>query len=598
MNVNPDINIGNGGTSAGSSSNIIYFKDTIPAYDSSYTIEQTDKTKLKELLLSWGFSDVNIDGVTAWKISEYDNGPRLEWKGNLFVKDIGLQYLKCKNKDKSSYQECDDLDSNGYILLNTDATSNGDWKWIYISELGFGMERNYSFLWQDKISPAGLVKFDPPSSFDNNDQRYIMSKVDNWPFWGKVHQVLLRNFRIQEKDYVSGYQLPYYSVYTNNIQERGYYNTTDALSYPLTMTKFFNMGFPTVIGTNFYDREKDYANISLNNNIFSFNGTDYDTSKYDIFLYYIPPLNWDDIRIHMSAPAIDKPQSSIPMGCWRTHTREKLYEPASDKGDVPECSEVFYNIKLARDIDSENSTTAFLAYKDPIVYELITGNDTDVINWNNMSWKKSKRDFNQFIKTKDINLVYEVTSYFDEMQNIIKNEDEYSINKKRCIVSTNSYYATAYFRFTIPLKNIPYFINTSYEHNYNFSTNIGNDIISVGKISGKGDINGTDDNSVNTGFILWSLNNYLGDGLDTASICPEINLGTQTVYRSTTSLLYSPEASENPELNKGKKFFGRYESNIDANIDNLWPYACLDLAGKNDTTDVGFYCLIGIKKEA
>lgn len=173
----PNINIEQGGIGGGGTinvggkisidiNNIIYFKDIIPSYKESDCIDQTNIERLKELLLSWGFLDVIVSDVSLWKIAtQYSNGPRLEWKGNLYVQSVGLHYLKCKNKDKSSYQGCYDLYSSGYILLNTHASgyNNADWKWIYISELGFGIDAKSTYIWDDTNDI--LNKFSIPNQF-------------------------------------------------------------------------------------------------------------------------------------------------------------------------------------------------------------------------------------------------------------------------------------------------------------------------------------------------------------------------------------------------------------------------------------------------
>ena len=162
----PNIEIEQGGIDGGGINNILYFKDIIPSYKESDCVEQTNIEKLKELLLSWGFLNVVVSDVSLWKIAtQYSDGPRLEWKGNLYVQTIGLHYLKCKNKDKASYQVCYDLYSSGYILLNTHASgyNNTDWKWIYISELGFGINVKSTYLWDDKNDI--LNKFSIPNQF-------------------------------------------------------------------------------------------------------------------------------------------------------------------------------------------------------------------------------------------------------------------------------------------------------------------------------------------------------------------------------------------------------------------------------------------------
>lgn len=537
---------------------IIYFKDTTPTYDPSYTSNQTNTDVLKELLLSWGFSDAIVFGITEWNIYNTSD-PILRWKGNLLVKETGLRALKCKNKTHGSYIICDDLKTSGYILLNTNANKFEEWDYIYISELGFGMEKNSSFLWQEKISPAGLLKFDPPASFSPTNGRYVIN-TEYKDLWGNADKVILSNFRIQDKDYISGYQLPNYSLYTKDNSERGYYNTSDEINYPFTTTKFFNMGFPILIGTNFYDRGSDNPTISVSNNIFSFNGISYDTNKYDIFLCYVPPLEFDN-SFYMAAPE-----------SRRTYNLEKI---SSKNGRTYRCSEVFYNIQL-----KPNS----LKYSKLKSYQLDTNGS---FKWKNISWKESTRNFNNFIGITNTDLTYEIKSYFNDIKIAIQNGSNInsinsSLNKNRCI--NNGYdYGTAYFKFTIPLNNIPYFKYGSQKHNNKFTaTSIDSNEISIGKISGyRGNAN---DNIVDTGAILWSLNNV--SPIHTASIRPEINLGTQTIYRSKTSLLDK------------NNIFGRYYSNSDIQKDNIWQSAILDLAGKNETTDIGFYCLIGIQKEA
>lgn len=542
-------------------STIIYFKDIIPTYDPSYINNQTDKDKLKNLLLSWGFSDAIVLGVTEWNIYN-TNDPLLRWKGNLLVKETCLHSLKCKNKTHGSYIICDDLKTSGYILLNTDANKFEEWDYIYISELGFGMEKNYSFLWQGKISPAGLLKFDSPNSFSPTNGRYVINK-EYKDFWGDADKVILSNFRIQDKDYVSGYQLANYSIYTKDNSERGYYNASDEINYPFTTTKFFNMGFPILIGTNFYDRDNDNPTISVSNNIFNFNGISYDTNKYDIFLCYVPPLEFDD-SFYMAA-----------LESYRTYNLEHI---TSQNGRTYRCSEVFYNIQL-------NKSLTYYKLKS---YQL----DTDgIFKWKNISWKESTRNFNNFIGVTSTDLTYEVKSYFNDIKSAIQNgrntdSINSSLNKNRCI--NNGYdYGTAYFKFTIPLNNIPYFKYWSQKHNNKFTaTSIDSNEISIGKISGYG--GNANHNIVDTGAILWSLNNV--SPIHTASIRPEINLGTQTIYRSKTSLLRDKELED--------YIFGRYYSNSDIQKDNVWQSAILDIAGENETTDVGFYCLIGIQKKA
>ena len=131
----------------------IYLKDVTPEFldsDRSGT-GFTDTNRLKELLSDWGLES-DVSQVTLWKIStvnQYQNdGPRLEWQGNLFVRATRLHLLKCKNKDHTKYQLCSDLHTDNWLLLNTGASSysNADWKWIHITELGFAMRQTCAFL--------------------------------------------------------------------------------------------------------------------------------------------------------------------------------------------------------------------------------------------------------------------------------------------------------------------------------------------------------------------------------------------------------------------------------------------------------------------
>lgn len=131
----------------------IYLKDVTPEFlDSDRSGSGfTDTNRLKELLLDWGLES-DVSQVMLWKIStasQYENdGPRLEWQGNLFVRATRLHLLKCKNKDHTKYQLCSDLHTNNWLLLNTNASgySNASWKWIHITELGFAMRQTCAFL--------------------------------------------------------------------------------------------------------------------------------------------------------------------------------------------------------------------------------------------------------------------------------------------------------------------------------------------------------------------------------------------------------------------------------------------------------------------
>lgn len=207
----PSIDIEQDNTSGGNSfnpgekipvdiNNIIYFKDTIPSYEESDCVDQTNIERLKELLLSWGFLDVVVSEVSLWKIAtQYSSGPRLEWKGNLYAQTPGLQYLKCKNKDKSSYQGCYDLYSSNYILLNTHASgyANADWKWIHISELGFGMDVYHCYKQNTLYLPYIKLK--------DVEKKYYVSTDSNWEvvnknnYFASAYTFNIPNYFISDK---------------------------------------------------------------------------------------------------------------------------------------------------------------------------------------------------------------------------------------------------------------------------------------------------------------------------------------------------------------------------------------------------------------
>lgn len=143
--------VGSGGSSVSiDTTSLYYYKNTSPNFNlDDDTQVSTDITRLESLMKGWGFSHIDATKVTEWKIAtQYDDRGRLEWKGDLYVKDSGLQCLKTKNSN-SDVILCSDYQSTGFILLNTHAKkySNADWRYIYVYELGFAREKNDAFLW-------------------------------------------------------------------------------------------------------------------------------------------------------------------------------------------------------------------------------------------------------------------------------------------------------------------------------------------------------------------------------------------------------------------------------------------------------------------
>ena len=136
----------------------VFYKDITPAFldsDRSASGGFTDTSRLETLLKDWGFSFVDVKEVTMWKISSksqyVEDGPRLEWKGKLYVRDIDqLQVIKWKNKNKTKYNK-NVKNSDGLFCLNDGATSypNSEYVYVHISEFGLGMPNNRCYIWND-----------------------------------------------------------------------------------------------------------------------------------------------------------------------------------------------------------------------------------------------------------------------------------------------------------------------------------------------------------------------------------------------------------------------------------------------------------------
>lgn len=224
----------------------VFFKDITPIIvesDRSSGSGFTNLNRLTTILHSWGFSDVNASNVTEWKISgknQYtDQGPRLEWKGSLFVKRPGLDLLKCKNKDKTSFQTCTDIQGDNYILLNTHASgyAGATWKWIHISEFGFAIRQDKCYLSSGKSTMNNIVEFmtekqETPKIETNisKDNKVFPESIANytWP----IGSYYVPNYLINNNN-INGWGNTDSIVNTKNFDYRIYidYGTSEANSH-------------------------------------------------------------------------------------------------------------------------------------------------------------------------------------------------------------------------------------------------------------------------------------------------------------------------------------------------------------------------------
>ena len=184
----------------------VFYKDIIPAFldaDRSGSEGFTDTSRLETLLKDWGFSDIDIEEGTIWKISsknQYaEDGPRLEWKGKLYVRGIDqLQVIKWKNKNKTKYNKSV-KNSEGRFCLNDGATpySNSEYVYIHISEIGFGMPNNRCFIWKNENGDEWTVDKSPLdyeyTEWGVNDSSEVKNKGKIIPFNTSVIQDLNGN---------------------------------------------------------------------------------------------------------------------------------------------------------------------------------------------------------------------------------------------------------------------------------------------------------------------------------------------------------------------------------------------------------------------
>lgn len=264
----------------------VFFKDITPIIvesDRSSGSGFTNLNRLTTILHSWGFSDVNVSNVTEWKISgknQYPNhGPRLEWKGNLFVKAPGLDSLKCKNKDKTSFQTCTDIQEDNYILLNTHASSysGAAWKWIHISEFGFAMCQDKCYLLSGNRFLNNVTDFMRNPIEDDVDKIVVHEGYYDWkhysvPFY-KINNVLLNAWgdpvstKTSEKYCFKNHTI--YSSYSNeNKKPDKFLFEKIVVKTPWVVSNYFGASYSSEIVNDYFTRKNNHyyhINKSTNN---------------------------------------------------------------------------------------------------------------------------------------------------------------------------------------------------------------------------------------------------------------------------------------------------------------------------------------------
>ena len=343
----PNIEIEQGGIDGGSGiNNILYFKDIIPSYKESDCVEQTNIERLKELLLSWGFLNAVVSEVSLWKIAtQYSDGPRLEWKGNLYIQSVGLHYLKCKNKDKSSYQVCHDLYSSGYILLNTHASgyNNTDWKWIYISELGFGIDTKSTYLWDDKNDI--LNKFSIPNQFVaaigenelSKKEQFTSDIIDSYGDTVKYEYLnQIASYHTIPRYYIGNKAKSFKSIsFDYNVktsETNGQFIFDDSIGYKGGSRKdakywsFYPQVYPIVVFNNMNDIDAHYSEFigigyydKLNEHSFT-----YSNGKLKIDNTEVTVNNNDEVVFYIRKHGIWQAAQPSPADKWAVRTNQVL----------------------------------------------------------------------------------------------------------------------------------------------------------------------------------------------------------------------------------------------------------------------------------
>ena len=395
----PNISIEQGGIGGGSTinlgekisidiNNILYFKDIIPSYKESDCVDQTNTERLKELLLSWGFSNVIVSEVVLWKIAtQYSDGPRLEWKGNLYVQSVGLHYLKCKNKDKSSYQGCYDLYSSGYVLLNTHANDNVGWKWIYISELGFAMDSKFGYQNEDIPLPYAKLSSSDMKYYTNKD--LLWNVLNEEEYFERAYKFNIPNY------FISNQMLEGSSWHKNTINNNGFTFDKNVI-YPYDSSKEAkNFYFQEYVYLLFNNFNTTFEKGSTNTNAFTIEQSD--TSISINYMHYsktIEKTPGDKVILFIRYPAkIRNTNNKYKWNYYCYANREwriswkKDFDVNYENGTIPanEPNHSFEGSTSVSILEVPNGTYVFKGETTP-----------DISSWN----KINNSEIKSFIKTK------------------------------------------------------------------------------------------------------------------------------------------------------------------------------------------------------
>lgn len=584
-------------------SDITINKDNIvESFDNNYIIysskrwlnQTSENNNLNELLQNNNIPlTTNFAGTFSINMEDYS----LTWLGAELIltpNDSYCSYLKLKNKSNTDLR---------YYYKKDGSFSLGESGSIYIYEFGFGMLKNDTYLWKEKQTPFDLINSDISAKYTgdgNNSYNRTSVGVIKKDYIGRLNQVVLTKFRvgdnINNKEYISGYFQENVELYPYKNNDFGYYSQLDRI---LQKSKYFNLGELEVIGTNFYNRNFDFPNVRLNGNNFIFQPNNQtaiirDIGEYHIYLCYVPPLTLDS-QYSMKAPAkgMGSNSNTITMGSWRTYDED--FEHSSRIHVY--LSEAKYNIKLAM----KNSTgwaPTVVAYKTPKYYKLDRNGN---FSWKDCSWiEDNSINFNRIIGTHSLTLQYNLNSCYDILKGRISSstdpEDFLYWSKNlynRFIIRGGSFtIATTCFSFSIQLGNVPYFIEDDDKHIYKYTSDgLGiESYISPGRVVSYGynpdygkPYVGQNDNA-----IWWSRRKFNESQYVVSQYAelPKIDLSNQTIYRSTTSLLKNG-------------IFGTYSCHESGKqiSNSRWVEDEMQLAGINDTTTEGFYCLFALKKE-
>lgn len=396
---------------------IIYFKDIKPSYNSSYLENQTDKVKLKELLLSWGFSDADVSKVTSWKVYD-ENNIKFLWKGELLVKETCLHSLKCKNKTNTTYQICNDLKDSGYILLNTNADVLDGWNYIFIHELGFGMKRTNAFLDNSIDFLSNITDF---MKYQNSDE---LAKIKVYEGYYDAKQYSVPLYKIQNQ-LLNGWGYPEktdtdqkYTFSSNNVfspyqytkePHRFLFSSVDIKS-PWFLSNYFGKG-----GTEVDEGPVLQDSFKVENNILWYEnkatGLKYEVVLKDsvkVIMYYREPgtMNYSsslksnflcDVGIPSGSASISLPQQTIKYSAnISSYPKLKMYDLTNLIKNKSACtifSNTFFQKINNGEINiidkSDENYKIFHSLWRPVSYTFPTINITNIekeINNGNSGW--------------------------------------------------------------------------------------------------------------------------------------------------------------------------------------------------------------------